>query len=135
MAEGTDRQLTVIQICSLGDMEEGLSHAQPEVGRVEYVGAARSSSSSDARHLLLVGVDIGGTFTGISLPIGQGTRAIATGKVLTTPDDPSQGVLDGIGLLTSREKFSLSDVTVRLSTGRRSRPIPSSSGTGHQQHS
>src|SRR5262245_52443372 len=38
-----------------------------------------------------VGVDIGGTFTDL-IVVNQETGAFAVGKVLTTPDDPSQAV-------------------------------------------
>jgi N-methylhydantoinase A len=38
-----------------------------------------------------VGVDIGGTFTDLAL-INDETGRRAVGKVLTTPEDPSEGV-------------------------------------------
>ncbi|MPZ51881.1 MAG: hypothetical protein GEU79_03970, partial [Acidimicrobiia bacterium] len=43
---------------------------------------------------LRVAVDIGGTFT--DLVLVEDERVIRTGKVLTTPDDPSQAVAEGI---------------------------------------
>ncbi len=43
-----------------------------------------------------IGVDIGGTFTDIVLWDGAGDNLILD-KILTTPDDPSRAVLDGIG--------------------------------------
>ncbi len=48
----------------------------------------------------VVGVDIGGTFTDVVLAGPDGTRAIE--KVLTTPDDPGVGVVDGIASLLAR---------------------------------
>ncbi len=42
-----------------------------------------------------IGVDIGGTFTDLVL-LNQATGDLKNGKVLTTPDDPSRAVLDGI---------------------------------------
>ena len=43
---------------------------------------------------LRVAVDIGGTFT--DLVLVEENRVVAIGKVLTTPDDPSRGVAEGI---------------------------------------
>jgi N-methylhydantoinase A len=43
---------------------------------------------------LRVAVDIGGTFT--DLVLLDENRVVATGKVLTTPDDPSRGVAEGV---------------------------------------
>jgi len=43
-----------------------------------------------------IGVDIGGTFTDIVLWDGAGDNLILD-KILTTPDDPSRAVLEGIG--------------------------------------
>lgn len=45
-----------------------------------------------------IGVDIGGTFTDLVL-LNQATGALLNGKVLTTPDDPSRAVLNGVGTL------------------------------------
>ena len=46
---------------------------------------------------LRLAADIGGTFTDIALTLGDGTVAI--GKVPSTPDDYSRGVIDGAGAL------------------------------------
>jgi len=43
---------------------------------------------------LRIAVDIGGTFT--DLVLEDGGRVVHTEKVLTTPDDPSRGVIEGI---------------------------------------
>ncbi|MDP2659481.1 MAG: hydantoinase/oxoprolinase family protein [Dehalococcoidia bacterium] len=45
--------------------------------------------------MLKVGVDIGGTFTDITI-LDERTGQILSDKVLTTPKDPSLGVLDGL---------------------------------------
>ena len=45
---------------------------------------------------LRIGVDIGGTFTDVVL-LDPATGRLANEKVLTTPDDPERGVLDGVG--------------------------------------
>ena len=47
---------------------------------------------------LALGIDIGGTFTDVVM-IDRSDGSICTAKVLTTPDDPAAGVLDGIGAL------------------------------------
>ena len=41
-----------------------------------------------------VGVDVGGTFTDVVLADSAG--GVTIGKVLTTPDDPRRGVVEGI---------------------------------------
>ena len=47
-----------------------------------------------------IGVDIGGTFTDIVL-LNENTGLSYNGKVLTTPDDPSRAVLDGVATMLS----------------------------------
>lgn len=52
--------------------------------------------------MILIGVDVGGTFTDLVLTdIGRGITA--THKVPTTPDDPSQGILRGVIELCDRQ--------------------------------
>jgi N-methylhydantoinase A len=46
---------------------------------------------------LRVGIDIGGTFTDLVMLGPDGS--VATAKVLSTPDDYSRGIMDGLGLL------------------------------------
>jgi N-methylhydantoinase A len=56
-----------------------------------------------------VAVDIGGTFT--DLVLVEDNRVVAIGKVLTTPDDPSRGVAEGIEeLLRGHEPTSVTEV-------------------------
>lgn len=45
--------------------------------------------------MILVGVDVGGTFTDLVLAEPDGTR-LAIHKVSTTPEDPSDGVIETI---------------------------------------
>ena len=45
-----------------------------------------------------IGIDVGGTFTDLFLWASDGR--IETFKVLSTPADPSVGVIDGLHLLT-----------------------------------
>src|SRR5438094_10671983 len=52
---------------------------------------------------LFVGVDTGGTFTDLVL-LQEGE--IRVHKVLSTPDDPSQGILQGLSDLGVRESLS-----------------------------
>jgi N-methylhydantoinase A len=46
------------------------------------------------QHAYFVGVDVGGTFTDVVLADGAG--GVTIGKVLTTPDDPRRGVVEGV---------------------------------------
>jgi N-methylhydantoinase A len=61
--------------------------------------------SSDRSHR--VGIDIGGTFTDLVL-IDDETGGRANGKVLTTPDDPSEAVEEGLRGLLEREDVGAS---------------------------
>ena len=54
----------------------------------------------------VLGVDIGGTFTDFAL-LDTRTGSIATGKCLTTPDDPSRGFLDGLDPETGKQLWRL----------------------------
>lgn len=56
-----------------------------------------------------LGVDIGGTFTDFAL-FGLDGGTLAIFKQLTTPDDPSRAVIEGIATLLSREQISITDV-------------------------
>lgn len=51
-----------------------------------------------------LGIDIGGTFTDFVL-INEQTGENRIGKVLTTPDDPSEGVIAGLRNLVEEEKI------------------------------
>lgn len=52
-----------------------------------------------------IGVDIGGTFTDIVL-LNEGTGESINGKVLTTPDDPSRAVLQGLSAMLVEHNVS-----------------------------
>jgi len=54
-------------------------------------------------------VDIGGTFTDIVLDVGRQRR---TRKLLTTPTQPEQAVLDGVRLILADAKARISDIDV-----------------------
>ena len=43
-----------------------------------------------------IGIDVGGTFTDVVL-IDDATGAVVTTKVPTTPHDPAQGAVNGVG--------------------------------------
>jgi len=59
---------------------------------------------------LLLGVDIGGTFTDLML-FDPGTGSMGFMKVLTTPDDLSRGVLEGIRAITKARKISTAEIS------------------------
>ncbi|MBP1995105.1 hydantoinase/oxoprolinase family protein [Paenibacillus eucommiae] len=57
----------------------------------------------------MVGSDIGGTFTDLTmLDKDQGT--VLTGKILTTPDDPSRAIFEGLEKMAEQYGISLADV-------------------------
>ena len=53
-------------------------------------------------------VDIGGTFTDLAVEPNDGPRV--TAKVLTTPEAPERGVLDGLHLLLDRARLNPRDI-------------------------
>ena len=57
-----------------------------------------------------LGVDIGGTFTDFAL-LDEESGQLAIHKQLTTPDDPSRAVLEGIDSLLRREGVSITSIT------------------------
>ena len=63
--------------------------------------------SSERSHR--VGIDIGGTFTDLVL-IDDATGERAIGKVLTTPDDPSEAVEEGLRGLLERQEVGASQL-------------------------
>ena len=56
-----------------------------------------------------LGVDIGGTFTDFAL-LNEDSGQLAVHKQLTTPDDPSCAVLDGIRDLLGRERVDIESI-------------------------
>jgi N-methylhydantoinase A len=56
-----------------------------------------------------LGVDVGGTFTDVIL-VDETTHDITIDKVLTTPANPSEGVLDGIQAATAKAGVSVADL-------------------------
>ena len=59
---------------------------------------------------LVVGVDVGGTFTDLVL-CDMASGDVAIHKVATTPDDPSRGVMKGITELCSANGLTPSDIS------------------------
>ena len=57
-----------------------------------------------------IGVDIGGTFTDFALFDARGAR-MSVHKRLTTPQDPSEAVTEGIDALLKRESVAIADVS------------------------
>ncbi len=57
-----------------------------------------------------LGVDIGGTFTDFTL-VNDATRAVTTEKRLTTPDDPSRAVIEGVAAILESSGRAISEVT------------------------
>ena len=56
-----------------------------------------------------VAVDVGGTFTDV-LVFDEGSGRLTEGKVLSTPDDPSRGVVEGIQTVCSKAGISFDDL-------------------------
>ena len=56
-----------------------------------------------------LGVDIGGTFTDIVV-LDQSAGAQFNSKVLTTHDNPSRGVLDGVKALLRKQEINAADI-------------------------
>jgi len=56
-----------------------------------------------------VAVDVGGTFTDV-LVFDEGTGELTEGKVLSTPDDPSRGVVEGMERACEKVGISFSDL-------------------------
>ncbi len=59
--------------------------------------------------MLLIGVDVGGTFTDIVLT-DTDKNMTAIHKVASTPADPSQAVLRGVREICGRERIAMSDI-------------------------
>ena len=57
-----------------------------------------------------IGVDIGGTFTDFAL-FDDVLGVVHTHKRLTTPDNPSRAVIEGLQVLIETASVSLSDVS------------------------
>jgi N-methylhydantoinase A len=61
-----------------------------------------------------VGIDVGGTFTDLFLWSSEG--AVATYKTLSTPEDPSIGVLDGLRTIAEAEGLALEVFAARVTS-------------------
>ena len=61
-----------------------------------------------------IGIDVGGTFTDLFLWSEDGeVRAF---KVLSTPDDPSEGVMDGLSAIAAEQGLSAGEFSRKIST-------------------
>jgi N-methylhydantoinase A len=58
-----------------------------------------------------IGIDIGGTFTDVAL-VEEETGRIAMAKLLTTPQDFGQAVIDGIRQALDANRIDPSDVSL-----------------------
>ena len=56
-----------------------------------------------------IGVDVGGTFTDFVL-VDEARNLIFTGKQLTTPDDPSAAIMEGVTRLLLESEIDVGDV-------------------------
>ena len=56
-----------------------------------------------------IGIDVGGTFTDLQI-FDARTGAISSFKTLTTPEDPSIGLMTGIRQAAQKKGFALADV-------------------------
>ena len=56
-----------------------------------------------------IGVDVGGTFTDLTL-VDEESGRITVDKVPSTPDDPARGVVDGIRQLCGKAGVDLSQI-------------------------
>ena len=59
-----------------------------------------------------IGVDVGGTFTDFVLH-DPARNLVATGKRLTTPDDPSEAIVAGIARLLEETRLTASEIAQR----------------------
>ena len=78
-----------------------------------------------------LGVDVGGTFTDL-IYVDDEAGKILVHKLPTTPDDPSQGTVQGIRELAGEAGVESPPRSTRSSTARRSRRTSSSSTTARR---
>ncbi len=71
-------------------------------------------ATSDQATTFKVGIDVGGTFTDLFLWSSEGD--VQTFKVLSTPKDPSIGVLDGLRTIAEAHRVELSVLAGRIDT-------------------
>jgi N-methylhydantoinase A len=66
---------------------------------------------TDRKGAWRIGVDIGGTFTDVAL-VDEASGRIGIVKLLTTPDDLSRAVIEGLGAGLQRERIAPADVSL-----------------------
>src|SRR5687768_4360837 len=71
------------------------------------------SDKIDAGEKFRLGFDIGGTFTDFVL-VGEKSGRTYLGKCLTTPQDPSEGVSNGLGPLLENAGIDGRDVAIAI---------------------
>jgi len=74
-------------------------------------GGRKGRDGVEARGRVVVGVDIGGTFTDLVLLPG-GRRPAASHKLLTTPRDPAEAVMRGVRELLAAQGLAPDEVTL-----------------------
>ena len=83
-----------------------------------------------------VAVDVGGTFTDV-LVFDEASGELTEGKVLSTPDDPSRGVVEGMEAVCEKgrkwicpKQNSFGGLRARRGSTRRSWPTSSNAAIG-----
>src|ERR671911_331128 len=66
---------------------------------------------TEGRNMYNVAVDVGGTFTDV-LIFDQETGGVTEGKGVSTPDDPSKGVVEGIEVVCEKVGISFPDLNL-----------------------
>src|SRR5690242_17209122 len=77
------------------------------MSRPRRPGATTASRSEVAR--IRLGIDVGGTFTDFVL-VDETSDRIHTGKLLTTPADPSDAILEGTARLLAASGIPIGDL-------------------------
>ena len=62
-------------------------------------------SAYTASAMIRIGIDVGGTFTDLVAVDERGRVVLA--KAASTPRDPSEGLLEGLGLLAAEDRKSV----------------------------
>ena len=82
---------------------------QERAGAIIGIGAASSARQSSGKHRYRVAADIGGTFTDIALIGGDGQ--LFTSKIPSTPNDFSDGVVQGVREILAKRAIDPGAIT------------------------